>query len=80
MIKADKGNMEINGSVMILLAELSSIILTFREKDIASDEMIKECIDLAFKGQEQRHKEAKEIAKKMSAEQLKLIFKRYMEE
>lgn len=80
MIKADKGNMEMNGSVMILLAELSSIILTFREKNIASDEMIKECIDLAFKGQKQIHKEAKEIAKKMSAEQLKLIFKRYMEE
>lgn len=80
MIKADKGSMELNGSVTMLLAELSSIILTFREKDIASDKMIKRAIEMAFEGSEQLHKEAKEIADKMSAEQLKLIFKAYMEE
>lgn len=44
MIKADKGSMEIKGSVTMLLAELTSIILTFREKDIEPDRMIKRCI------------------------------------
>ena len=77
MIKVEKGNVEGNGSGAMLLAELSGIIFSFREQDIASDEMILHAVNLGMKSRQEIHEKTMEIINKMPANILKDMMMEY---
>lgn len=79
MFRVDKGRVEVNGRTDILLAELSGLILAFREKNVASDEMIRSAVEKGFLSAEEIHTRAGEIIKKMSSTELLEAIKDYME-
>lgn len=79
MFSVDKGRVEVNGRTDILLAELSGLIFAFREKNVASDEMIRSAIEKGFLSADEIHTRAGEIIKKMSSTELLECLKDFIE-
>lgn len=70
MLKVNRGIVEVKGRTDILLAELSGLIFSLREKQVAPDELIRNAIEKGFLSREEINNRASEIMKKMSASEL----------
>lgn len=79
MFTVNRGRVEVHGRTDILLAELSGLIFAFRQKNVASDEMIRSAVEKGFLSKEEIHSRAGEIIKKMSSTELLESLKDYIE-
>lgn len=79
MFTVNRGRVEVNGRTDILLAELSGLIFAFRQKNVASDEMIRSAVEKGFLSAEEIHTRVGEIIKKMSSTELLESLKDYIE-
>ena len=70
MLKVNRGIVEVKGRTDILLAELSGLIFSLRENQIAPDELIRNAIEKGFLSKEEIHNRASNIMEKMSTSEL----------